>query len=175
MPRRTNDPCTTLSLSVPVSTIARLRRLAALHARHGYAVPSHHALARDLLHAILASQEAANCLPPLVAPPIAPATDVFVPGSPAHLRHFAQHAPPPHAAPLPGYQGYPAYVPPPAAPPDRPLSAKDLAAAGLMRVEPGLDTFDDFPQIVAEHTSSTFRMGDVFPKAPAQGGSDGTP
>jgi len=163
MPRRTNDPCASLSLSIPASAHVRLRRLADEYARRGYSTTSIHALAKDLLLATLRAQEEAMNLPAYVPPPVLRAEPVFVPGSPAHLRSL--QATPSFA------QGHaPAAVAPP------PMSLREMTQAGLLHVAPGLDAHDDFAEVVAsvvEPPSSTLRTADILPRAPAPGGPSG--
>ena len=164
MPRRTADPCTTLSLSLTRTTHQRIHRLAAAMTPRGALMPAPTVMARDLLLAALAAQEEALGLPALAAPaplPPRPRTargprdaGVFLPGSAAHLRALhPQGAAPPQAL----------------AGPMNP-SADAAVRAGLVHVAPGLDDHDDFAAFLAQASTpapqAPTSLRGLFPNPP---------
>lgn len=106
MPRpKSTDRCVSMSISIPMSTISRLARLASVTQR----AEDPSIFARNLLLAVLDAEEKRLGLPSLV--PSAPSAPVplWAPGS---AQDYARPLPPPPAA----FQAPPA---PPAAPPVR--------------------------------------------------------
>jgi hypothetical protein len=109
---RSTDRYVPTTLSLPLSTTARLERLlAVLHRRESPAV-----FARDLLLQVIAQEEARLRLPPL-QPPALPPEAPRVPGSPAdHARTAFVPGPPEEPPPgAPVVPGEGPWLPPPTA------------------------------------------------------------
>lgn len=108
---RASDPCISITLSVPLSTLSRLQRVAATLRKS----ETPQITARDLLLHALASEEGRLHLPPLVTPALPPTPTAVVPGSAAdHARAPVPPVPPPAAPPeAPRVPGEGPWLPPP--------------------------------------------------------------